>query len=158
MSKSTLHCYAKLNIFNNYMSHITNLLDKYSSNFDILSPIQIGSYFAFDQNIGKNDISILMFKEICATREDQNGWFLRMTNGIVKNTEQNILIIVFSSVDIDPAITETRRLYCQSEISNCTIFYVELETWLPKDTNNHYYEQLKLFDSAIENYVSSLIK
>lgn len=134
MDRPTLRCYAQYYIKKNYIPRILDLINKYSSDFNVLPSVQIGQNFNIDVNIDKNDISILIVKEICATREDQNNWFLRMTRSIVENTLQNILIILFS--DIDPNITEERRTYYQSQIPNSTIIYSELDQWLPK---NYYY-------------------
>lgn len=160
MDKLTICCYAQYDIFNNYLPHVSILLNKYSSHFDILPSIRLESRFNFKSINGPNDISILIMRELEASRESQIEWFLRMTKDIVNNTNQYILIIIFSDMNLE--IIDRRILSYQQQIRNSTIKYFDFEDWFPEDNPsnnfNHHYNELPLFNSTIENYLSSLIK
>ncbi len=126
------------------------ILDKYSSRFEILPSTQLSGYFQVVSNCNPSNISILIMKEIWATRESQDDWFIRMTSDVRNHTIDKILIIIFSNLDSD--ITDQRQVSYQSQIPNCIIKYLDFQDyWLPKDT-----DKLIIFDSIIDNFIRKI--
>lgn len=144
MDKPTIRFYAQINILESYSELVSTILDKHDDHFDVLDSIQLGSRFTFKATAEKNDISILIMRELEATREPQTNWFLRMTDDIINNTNNDILIVVFSDLDVSE-----RKILYEKLIPNSTVHYFNFEDWLDDNID------LSPLRICIDNYLSN---
>lgn len=145
----TVRCYAQSTIFDNYMPHINKIVSKYSYLFDIKPAIKL------DKHVEESDISILIIRE---PEKHTHFTYTKIINDINKHTKKRFLIIIFS--EINQTIANKRKIEYKKNYPNSAVTYLDFEDWFPvniDDYFNRHYKNLPMLDSAIINFMASII-